>query len=442
MKHNVINKVVLLGILTIAGIIGIQSYWMISTWNINEAEFNHKVYRSLYQVAKSLAEYNETQLPQHNIINQRSSNYFIVNIESEIDANVLELFLRRELEANVLNIDFEYAVFDCTTDKMVYGDYCTFSPEPKENVELGNLPSYEELTYYFGVKFPGRPGYLYSRMQLSAILSTILLLAIVFFGYSIYVILRQRQLSELQKDFINNMTHEFKTPISTIKVSADVFVHTPFIKENPRLWKYANIVKSQNERLNQQVEKVLQLAKIEKGSFGIKPEKLNIEEILETVEQSAALQIEKRGGRLESNWGGMEAVIIADRLHLTNVMHNLLDNAIKYSRSAPVVKLWAEQSNGNLHISVSDQGVGIAKDLQSKVFEKFFRVPTGNIHGVKGFGIGLYYVKKICNAHRWNLHMSSEVNQGTTIRISIPIRPLSKGYLSSLLRRLKHQLVG
>ena len=147
MKHSTITKVVLLGVLTIVGIIGIQSYWVINTWNINEGEFNHKVYRPLYQVAKSLAEYNDTQLPQHNIINQRSTNYFIVNIESEIDANVLELFLRRELEANALNIDFEYAVFDCTTDKMVYGDYCTFSAAPKENIELGNMPKYDEFTY-------------------------------------------------------------------------------------------------------------------------------------------------------------------------------------------------------------------------------------------------------------------------------------------------------
>jgi two-component system phosphate regulon sensor histidine kinase PhoR len=427
----------LLGVLTIVGIIGIQSYWVINTWNINEGEFNHKVYRSLYQVAKSLAEYNDTQLPQHNIINQRSTNYFIVNIESEIDANVLELFLRRELEANALNIDFEYAVFDCTTDKMVYGDYCTFSAAPKENIELGNLPKYDEFTYYFGVKFPGRPGYLYSKMQLSAIFSTILLLAIVFFGYAIYVILRQRQLSELQKDFINNMTHEFKTPISTIKVSADVFLHTPAIQEDARLWRYANIVKNQNERLNRQVEKVLQLAKIEKGNFDIKLEKLHLGEVLESVEQTAALQIEKLGGKLESNWSETGAVVIADRLHFTNVLHNLLDNAIKYSQGPPSVKLWIDQNGADMQISISDRGIGIDKDFQSKVFDKFFRVPTGNIHQVKGFGIGLYYVKKICDAHRWRLHMASEAGQGTTITITIPTRSISRGSLSLLWEKLR-----
>ena len=274
-------------------------------------------------------------------------------------------------------------------------------------------------------------------MQLSAIFSTILLLAIVFFGYAIYVILRQRQLSELQKDFINNMTHEFKTPISTIKVSADVFLHTPAIQEDARLWRYANIVKNQNERLNRQVEKVLQLAKIEKGNFDIKLEKLHPGEVLESVEQTAALQIEKLGGKLESNWSETGAVVIADRLHFTNVVHNLLDNAIKYSQGPPSVKLWIDQNGADLQISISDRGIGIDKDFQSKVFDKFFRVPTGNIHQVTGFGIGLYYVKKICDAHRWRLHMASEAGQGTTITITIPTRSISRGSLSLLWEKLR-----
>ena len=435
MKNSTIIRVFFLGVLSIIGIIGMQSYWVINTWNVNEEEFNLKVYRSLYEVAKSLADYNETPLPQQNIINQRSSNYFIVNIESEIDANILEVFLQRELEANALNIDFEYAVFDCNTDKMVYGSYRSFSSEPQEGVELGNLPKYDEFTYYFGVKFPTRPSYLFSKMQMSIFFSILLFLAILFFGYSMYTILKQRQLSRLQKDFINNMTHEFKTPISTIKISAGVFLNNPGIQQDSRLWKYANIIRTQNERLNKQVEKVLQLAKIERGNFEIKPENLNLKEVLKTVEQSASLQIEKRNGILKKNLRDADTNVWADRMHLTNLIHNLLDNAVKYSKGAPQIHLSVRRQENSLNISVSDQGVGISKEYQNKVFDKFFRVPTGNVHQVKGFGIGLYYVKKICDAHRWQLQMESEADKGTTVTVSIPTRSFSKIRFKSLFKK-------
>lgn len=421
MKNRTITQVVILGTIAIAGIIAMQSYWVVSTWNINEEEFNQKVNLALYNVASSLADMNGTTLPTRNLIKQRTTNYYVVNTAYEIDTKSLEYFLQREFEALALNIDFEYAVFDCHTNEMVYGNYCSYTPGGIRDVQLGILPKYDEFTYYFGVKFPTRSGYLFSKMQLSIVLSIILLITVLFFGYSMFVILRQKRLSEMQKDFINNMTHEFKTPISTIKISADVFLNEPQIQRDQRLSRYAGIIKEQNQRLNSQVENVLQLARIERGNFELKPERFALHETLQDIAASAQVKIEKLGGRFHTQFAPKDFCVQADRLHFSNVMHNLLDNAMKYCKEKPDVRLQTEQLGDRVRITIADRGIGISKEQQSKVFEKFYRVPTGNVHNVKGFGLGLFYVRTICRRHGWKLLLESAEGEGTAVQIDMPI---------------------
>jgi len=421
MKNSTILRVMILGAIAIIGIIGVQAYWVISTWNINEEEFDKKINLALYEVACSLAELNKGELPARNIINRRTSNYYVVNIESEIDANSLEYFLQKEFERLALYVDFEYAVYDCTTNEMVYGNYCSYTPGKHKDLELGNLPKDDKFTYYFSVKFPTRSSYLFGKMQLSIFFSAILLVVVLFFSYSMFVILRQKRLSELQKDFINNMTHEFKTPISTIKISAEVFLSSPVVQEDRRLLRYANIVREQNERLNKQVEKVLQLARIERGNFEIKPERIVLGEVLQSIIDSTAANAEKMGGTLKSRVDVGEVAILADRLHLTNILHNLLDNAIKYCRDVPKLTFRAQVRNGEVLITVADEGIGIPKEHLNKVFNKFYRIPTGNVHKVKGFGLGLYYVKSICDAHGWRIRLASEEGKGACVYLAIPL---------------------
>lgn len=420
MNNNIIIRVVILGAIAIVGIIGLQAYWVVNTWNNNEEEFNQKVHLALYNVARSLADLDGTTLPARNIIRQRSTNYYVVNTATEVDLHNLEYFLQKELEALALNIDFEYAVFDCHTNEMVYGSYCSYTPQKMNNLELGNLPKYSEFTYYFGVKFPTRANYLFTKMQISVFLSALLLITVLFFAYSIFVILQQKRLSEMQKDFINNMTHEFKTPISTIKISADVFLNTPLIKENPRLSQYATIIREQNQRLNNQVENVLQLAHIERGNFELNQEKIDLHPFLEEVITGAALRVEKLHGQLKTYFSQQHFCVLADRLHLSNVLYNLLDNATKYCKETPEISVSTQAQEQYVRITIADEGIGISKEQQSKVFEKFYRVPTGNVHNVKGFGLGLFYVKTICKKHEWKLTLESEVNHGTKVHILIP----------------------
>ncbi|MCB9080787.1 MAG: HAMP domain-containing histidine kinase [Lewinellaceae bacterium] len=422
MRDIQIMRVVILGMIAITGIIAMQSYWVLSTWNINEQEFNRKAHLALYRVAEALADANGTALPARDVVKKRSSNYFVVNIADEIDTELLEYYLQRELENLVLNIDFEYAVFDCNTNEMVYGNYCSYDPERKAIPRSSQLPGYHEFTYYFGVKFPTRSGFLWGRMQLSLFFSGILLLTVVFFTYSLGVILRQKRLSEAQKDFINNMTHEFKTPLSTIKIAAEVFLKSPAIIADARLHQYADIIQEQNARLNQQVERVLRLAQLEREEFNLQQEPFNLASLIQPIAQSEAMRIEESGGKLNTDLAAADVTVMADKIHLTNILHSLLDNARKYCLQNPIIHLRCHRTKTGLQLEIEDNGVGIPRELQTRVFEKFFRVPTGNIHNVKGFGLGLYYVNKVCQAHGWRLKLESKEGSGTLICIQMPIK--------------------
>lgn len=421
MKDVQILRVFFLGVMAIIGILSLQTYWVVNTWNINEEEFNEQVHRALYRVAHSLADTNETTLPASNLIKQRSGNYYIVNTETEIDPSVLEFYLQKELERQQLRIDFEYAVFDCSNRQMVYGNYCAYGHDCKSSSAVQeNLPFDHEFTYYFGVRFPTRNNFLFGKMQVAMIMTGILFITVLFFAYSLWVIFRQKRFSEMQKDFINNMTHEFKTPLSTIQIAADVFLKHEDVKKDQRLYQYAGIIREQNSRLNQQVERVLDIARFEKDNFDLRQEWLDLPDLIQTVCGSVRMRIQEKGGTLGLNVDENLDPIWADRFHLTNLLHSLLDNAIKYSKETPHIEISLQASGNAVQLKIQDHGIGIPKDYQAKIFEKFYRVPTGNVHNVKGFGLGLYYVQRICVAHGWKIRLQSEPGEGTGMLISIP----------------------
>ena len=221
----------------------------------------------------------------------------------------------------------------------------------------------------------------------------------------------------MQKDFINNMTHEFKTPISTIKISSDVFLNNKEIQENKRLFQYAKIIKEQNERLNNQVEKVLQLARIERDNFKLNKEEVDLHEILTQIMKSVEVNVNEQNGELTADFRAKNRTFLADKFHLTNIIHNILDNAMKYCKDAPQIAIETEDIHRGICLKISDKGIGIQKEYLPKIFNKFYRVPTGDVHNVKGFGLGLFYIKNICEAHGWKLELESEENEGTVVSI-------------------------
>ncbi len=421
MRQKQIRFVDLLGAFAIIGIITIQVYFLQNAWNIKEKQFVQSVIIGLRNVAEQMSKFNQTALPHTNPIRKLSSNYFVVDINSVIDANILEFYLKAEFDKLNLQTDFEYAIYNCQTDKMEYGNYLTKNGSAKPNALTVNLPKYDQYTYYFGVNFPLLRNTITGDMTIWFFFMALLLVAIIFFVYAIFVILHQKRLSEMQKDFINNMTHEFKTPISSINISADVIMNPDIINDPARLFTYGSVIKQENNRLNQQVDKVLQIARIESQSFHLNKESVNLNALILRVTENCKAN-SNRLLVVNTNLSDSVDHIEADTLHLSNIIHNLLDNASKYSGKEPVITISTSRTHKAIEIRISDNGPGISPEYHQRIFQKFYRIPTGNLHDVKGFGLGLYYVKSICKAHQWSIRLSSEPNNGATFVIEIPIK--------------------
>ena len=278
------------------------------------------------------------------------------NINDVIDANILEDYLIREFETRGINAAFEYAVFDCQSQDMVYGNYCKPSDLEETKASRGVLPTFDDLIYYFVVRFPSRSRYVISSQWQVIAFSFITLLALIFFIYSMWVILQQKRLSDLQKDFINNMTHEFKTPISSIKIAANVLKNNAGIQDNERLKKYSEIIVEQNERLNNQVEKVLNLARLEQDNFKLKKEHFDVTLAIQQIVNAENLKVLEQGSG-EVMYEGLRGahMISGDRLHFTNVLHNMIDNAIKYCNVIPRVIIRSYVKGQDLFIDIVGQ---------------------------------------------------------------------------------------
>ncbi len=421
MPRYLIIRLAVLGALSVTCIMIIQGIWLRRSYHLRDSEFHQTVTISLLKVANDIAEFNQSELPKHDLIQRQSSNYYAVNINDAIDANILEDYLIREFQRNALNTDFEYAVYDCVNRELVYGNYCKMTDLKETKSTQGELPTFSDLTYYFVVKFPSRTGFLLSGMRQNLLFSLAALLSLAFFIYAMWVIFQQRRLSELQKDFINNMTHEFKTPISSIKIASDFFKRNPLIAGDDKLHKYAEIISDQNDRLNEQVEKVLNLARLEKDNFKLNKENFEVHKVLREIVQAENLRIQESGkGKIWEEFTKDNIVIHADKLHFSNVIYNIIDNALKYCRNIPELHIRTQRSQKDIILDFIDNGIGIRPEDTEHLFKKFYRVSTGNVHDVKGFGLGLYYVKNICKAHGWDITVSSYPDTGSTFRLKIP----------------------
>ncbi len=421
MNSNIIRRVIVLGAISILSLLTVQTYWVLRTWDIQEREFNRKVNQAMLDAAIDLSKLNDFTLPPNTFVQQLSSNYWVVNIENIFQEDDLEYSLAKAFQAQNLKDDYKYGIFDCSSDQMVHGKFVKYSSNTDTLSEPLQKHYDTDFIYYFGVEFPGKSSNILTNMWIVIFFTGLMLITIAFFIYSMFVILRQKQLSELQRDFINNMTHEFKTPISTINISTDVFLQNEKVKGDPRLNRYAGIIKEQVLRLNTQVEKVLQLAKIERNNIELLVEEINLADLINSISPSIELKVNDKKGVLYLDLDADNPLVQADRLHLTNILHNLVDNGVKYSKGIPDINIRLYNEGHHLVLSVADNGIGISKEHQKHVFDKFYRVPTGNVHNIKGFGLGLFYVKTVCQEHHWKLGLQSEPGKGTTITIRMPL---------------------
>ena len=271
------------------------------------------------------------------------------------------------------------------------------------------------------IDFPHKDVFIWQGIILNLILSLIFTgIVIVGFYYTIYVILHQKKLSEMKNDFLNNMTHEFKTPIATISLATDAIRNLIKNQHPEKAERFIKIIKEENERMDSQVGKVLQMARSDKNEFNLNIEEIDVHDIVNRAAERIALQIEQKNGNLSVDFQSKNYVIEADETHFTNVIYNLLDNANKYSPEKPEIKLKVIDSSGGIKISVEDKGLGISKEARKFIFDKFFRVTTGDVHDIKGFGLGLSYVKAIVTAHDGHIEVKSEPHKGSIFTIFFP----------------------
>lgn len=420
MSRTTLRIVIILAALSIVGITMTQIYWVRRAFDLRENQFNHDVNAALSSVARQIFQINKTPSPSNTPVEQISTNYFVVNISGPIDAGLLEFLLITEFEKNNVTAGFEYGIYDCIDKCMVGGN--SISPKKvKMQVQASTLPAMNNDGYYFGVQFPALKANLISQMGIWGFSSAVMLIVIFFFVYTLFVILRQKRLSEIQKDFINNMTHEFKTPISTIAISSEVLRDPGIVHAPERLLNYATIIQNENNRLKQQVERVLQMARFEKEDIGLKKETVNVHDLIREATKNSSLSLEEKHGKIQLQLDASSCNALVDRLHFINVFYNLLDNAIKYTSTAPEIHISTRNSNSTLLVEIKDNGVGISEENQKKIFHRFYRVPTGNLHDIKGFGLGLNYVKSIVEAHKGKISVVSEPGKGSTFKIAIPI---------------------
>lgn len=340
-------------------------------------------------------------------------------IRDRLKKEYLDTLLKESLAESGIHINHQYLVYNEAERAYTYKTAGADDAEMLQTPYRVRLyPNSRMSNSYLFLSFPNQGFYAWGQIWGIALASLLFTGIILFcFWFVIKTILRQKKLSEMKSDFINNMTHEFKTPLATISLATDA-LRSPMIRDNDeRMAYYTRIIKEENQRMNLQVERVLQIARSE---IKLRPTSLNVNDIIQKAVENIRLHVEQRDGHVDFVLDTEDPMIEADEVHLTNLISNLLDNANKYSPEAPMITVSSWEEEGWLAISISDKGQGISKSDQEKIFERFFRVSTGNLHDVKGFGLGLSYVKEIVEAHGGMLSLDSKLGEGCTFIVRLP----------------------
>lgn len=404
------------------------------------AQLREDVFNEQCDCAKCVAERSEKYRSWLTFMKQQGGQR--LPLAERIKKERLRDILRQELANRGINIDYSYGLLSTASNGFVIIDdrYVVESAEPRESLPgYTNIHNSKYRVHLFPdetpapgllmVHFPARSGFVGRSVWPNLVGALVFTGIIMFcFGYTIYVIFTQKKLSEMKNDFINNMTHEFKTPIATISLAADS-ISSPMISgDGDKVRRFANIIKQENKRMNSQVEKVLQMALIDRREFSLNLGEVNLHEIIQQALNNFSIRVEQREGAIEGRLEANNPVIYGDVTHISNIVNNLLDNAEKYSPESPQITVWTRDARGGVELTVQDRGMGMSKEARKHIFDKFYRVHTGNVHDVKGFGLGLSYVKAIMDAHKGAIDVKSELGRGSSFTLFFPklVEPKTK----------------
>lgn len=470
MNRKAIWLVIGLMVASMIGLVVLQMVWIRWQFQLDDQKFNDKVYEALGEVKSKLE--SDAEKITLDVFKKKNNKFFskesgdvinkYLNKPSEgwsaglrnyelssipnllkpetklenLNLDNLNQYLKQALDNRGLLLNYDYGIYseDVQDFTSVNGHYIAMvvgnssDMESDQSQMLSNtnysIELFDDITSKVGslkINFPGKRSFLLSSVVLP-LLSSILFTSIIAFCfiYTMYVVFRQKKVSEMKTDFINNMTHEFKTPIATISLASDSITSPSIISNEDKIKRFAGIIKQENTRMLNQVEKVLQMARIDNQEFDLRVIPVNIHSLITDAIENAKLKVELKNGHIETNLMAESAIVNVDQNHIANIINNLLDNAEKYTPEKPHIVVSTKNYAGGVEVSVNDNGIGMSKDAQKHVFDKFYRVHTGNRHDVKGFGLGLSYVKALIDAHGGEVFVKSELGKGSTFSIRIP----------------------
>lgn len=396
-SNQALLVIVSLVTLSLIGLVVIQIKWINSAILVNEQRFNERVCSSVYAIEENYGASLE------NYLGSAGNNTL-----------ALDLLLKAQFTHRNLPVTFNHGVYDLTQRKVI-GDL-----EDKDLKASVSMPF--ACSYQIAIFFPEKKNLLLAELSETLAPSiTFILLIIGSFAYILVVLNKQKKFSEIKNHFINSLTHEFKTPLASIFLTNRVLRERNPERFDDKDYSYFQIIEKESTRLNSQIDKILQMAQIDAGVFNLEKQEIDIHAIIERVVQSFEPLMKKLEGKIALNLNAERPVMTGDEVHITNLIYNLVDNACKYSARSPEISITTFNTEEGLSISVKDNGIGIKKETQKQIFEKFYREPTGDVHTVKGFGLGLSYVKSIVDAHRGKIKLISEINKGSEFKVTLPL---------------------
>jgi len=344
-----------------------------------------------------------------------------IPIHKRVSKSEIKRNLTKKLREDEINIDFQYAIYSNDLATKVQSEEFDKYEATTFSMPIFNNEN-DKSNYSLLVNFPKRNKFIQSSIISMTILSFIFTtIIIIAYASSLLQLLKQRKISEIKTDFINNMTHEFKTPIATINLALDAIKNPKVINDNDKVMRYLNMIKEENKRMHAQVENVLRISKLEKNELNISKERVKLHDLIEDAITHVELIVEDRNGFINLHLDAENSWVLANETHFTNVLVNIFDNAIKYSPEEPKIDVYTENVANNIILRIKDQGSGMSKAVSKRVFEKFYREHTGNIHNIKGHGLGLAYVKRIVDDHQGFIAVESEKEKGSTFIIKLPL---------------------
>jgi len=414
LKWLVLSATVLIGLIVV-----VQLYWLSKVYSLEQRQFNNNVVKSLRGVFEDLSmNDNPTQTLQQ-LINNPAQNYYIFKADTIPEQDSLTHYIRKEFSDFDVLTDVKLGAYSSSLKKYVYEEYIPTAASGFHITPALGLPVYSQDYDHILLYFPHRSQYILGEMNFWIISSVALFLSLIGLAISLFYFYRQKFLAEVQKDFVNNFTHEFKTPLAVIKIASDVLAQQDISEKPDRLVRYASIIQNQTTHLQNQVEKLLKSATAESKKFPFDKETVQPARLIDQALNKLQPLIEQKKAKIELKLDNYETIIQADEGHLELAIINVLENALKYSDS-PHIIVETGKEESDYFISIKDNGIGIEKRYIKDIFKKFYRVPTGNVHDVKGFGLGLNFVKRIVDGHSGKIRVNSLPGIGTEFRLLIP----------------------